>query len=45
LQFGKRDVGLSRNAFTNGIIVRCQLRFGTAAGSACGYFASYASPD
>lgn len=34
LQFGQRDVGLGRNACTNGIIVRRQLRFRTAAGSA-----------
>ena len=45
MQFGERDVGLGRNAFTKGIIMRRQLRFGTAAGSACGYFAGYASPD
>ena len=45
LQFGERDVGLGRNAFTKGIIMQRQLRFGTAAGSACGYFAGYASPD
>ena len=44
-KFGERDVGLGRNAFTKGIIMRRQLRFGTAAGSACGYFAGYASPD
>ena len=45
MQFGERDVGLGRNAFTKGIIMQRQLRFGTAAGSACGYLAGYASPD
>jgi hypothetical protein len=44
-RLGQRDVGLGRNACTKGIIVRRQLRFGTARGSACGYFAGHAPPD
>jgi hypothetical protein len=45
LQFGERYVGLCRNAFTKGIIVRRQLRFGTTAGWACGHFAGLPPPD
>gem|GEM_PF-5834675 len=45
LKFGERDVGLSRNACAKGIIVRRELRPGTATGRACGHFAGHASPD